>query len=86
MADSTQRQRLEIENTTSSVLEIMIELNPDRYLVQPGDRMVIDADLDGAPFSISLYDGGINIYPGNDTGCPVTINGISVEPDWETKI
>ena len=86
MAGSEPRQRLEIQNTTSSVLEIMVEIIPDRYLLQPGDKLVIDADIGGAPFAIYPYDGGMQIYPGNDVGPPVTINGVRVEPDWETKI
>lgn len=78
--------RLEIRNTTSSALEIMVEMYPDRYLLQPGEEMVIEANLKGAPFSINPYDGGLQIYPGNDVGPPVTINGVRAEPDWETKI
>ena len=86
MAQSDQRQCLEIENATSAALEIMVEINPDRYLLQPGDRMVITAELGTAPFTVNPYDGGMQIYPGNDSGCPVTINGTPVKPDWETKI
>lgn len=64
----------------------MVEVNPDRYLLQPGDEMVIEAVLGGAPFSTIPFDGGMTIYPGNDNGCPVTINGVRVESDWKTKV
>jgi hypothetical protein len=77
---------LEINNTTSLVLEIMIEAYPDRYLLRPGDRMVIEADPKGVPFAINLYEGGLQIYPGNTAEAVVTINGVKVEPDWEIKV
>ncbi|MGP1281527.1 MAG: hypothetical protein ACTS1X_01000 [Parasphingopyxis sp.] len=79
-------QTLEIMNTTSSILEVMVELNPDRYLLQPNDVMVIQAKLRGAPFSVTLFEGGLQIYPGNDCGPPVTINGEPAQPDWTTEI
>jgi hypothetical protein len=88
MADSNAAQELEIWNPTSSVLEVYVEMNPDRYLLQPGDKMVITAHLNGAPFNVQPFEGGggLQIYPGNDSGPPVTINGLPVEPDWDTKI
>lgn len=86
MTEGKQRQDLEIENKTSSILVIMVEFYPDRYLLRPEEKMVISADLGGAPFSITPFDGGMQIYPGNDAGCPVTINGVLVKPDWKTKI
>ena len=85
VAGASTSQKVEITNTTSSILEIMIEPYPDRYLLRPGDEMVIEADLCGAPLSIHPFDGGLQIYPGHDIGSPVTINGAPAEPDWETK-
>jgi hypothetical protein len=88
MADPNPPQQLEIWNTTSTVMEVHVELNPDRYLLQPGDQMVITARLNGAPFNVQPFvrGGGLQIYPGNDSGSSVTINGLPVEPDWVTKI
>jgi hypothetical protein len=86
MAEGEQRHNLEIQNKTSSVLEVMVEVYPDRYLLQPDDKMVISADLGGAPFTVIAFDGGMQIYPGYDAGCPVTINGVPVQPDWESKV
>ncbi|HZZ89654.1 MAG TPA: hypothetical protein VFE13_15110 [Caulobacteraceae bacterium] len=64
----------------------MVEVNPDRCLLQPGDRMVIEANPTGAPFTVCPYDdGSLQIHPGNTAGAVVTINGVRVEPDWETK-
>jgi hypothetical protein len=85
MAEPRPTQKLEIRNTTSLVLEVQVELYPDRYLLQPGDEMVIEAELDGAPFAINPYDGGLQIYPGNDCGPPVTINGVPAKSDWVTE-
>lgn len=64
----------------------MVEVYPDRYLLQPNDKMEIEADPKGVPFTILPYEGGLQIYPGNTAGAVVTINGVRVEPDWTTKI
>jgi len=64
----------------------MVEVHPDRYLVKPGEVMVIEADPSGVPFTINPYEGGLQIYPGNTAGAIVRINGVQAEPDWETKI
>jgi hypothetical protein len=77
---------LEIRNTTSSVLEIMVEAYPDRYLLRPGEEMAVEADPDGAPFTVYPCDGGLQIYPGNTAGAVVTINDMLAEPDWDTPI
>jgi hypothetical protein len=73
---------LEIVNTTNTVLEISVEVYPDRYLLHPGDVMAIEADPDGAPFSIHPFVGGLQIFAGNTAGAVVTINGHRAEPDW----
>jgi hypothetical protein len=86
MTESDPAQRLQLSNETASILEIHVEPHPDRYLLQPNDKMVIQADLGDAPFTIHVHDGALQIDPGNDAGSPVTINGLPVEPDWETKI
>jgi hypothetical protein len=78
------RQKLVLENRSSAPLEVMVEVIPDRYVLRPRDQMEIDAEMGGAPFSMHFYDGGVQIYPGNDCGPPVTINGLAVKPDWET--
>jgi hypothetical protein len=85
-AEAVSSQKLEIRNATTAVLEVTVELYPDRYLLQPGDEMVIEADLSGAPFSIVPHNGGLQVYPGNDCGPPVKINGIPAESDWTTEI
>ena len=64
----------------------MVEVNPDRYLLQPGDKMEIEADPEGVPFTICPFEGGLQIYPGNTAGAIVSINGVRVEPDWTTEI
>jgi hypothetical protein len=86
MTTPSPADRLEIRNTTAATLEVMVEVYPDRYLLRPGNEMVIEARLGGSPFTINPYEGGLQIYPGDDCGCPVTINGAPVEPDWETPL
>ena len=86
MTERNPAQKLEIRNTTSSPLEVMVEVYPDRYVLQPNDEMVIIADLNGAPFAVNPYEGGLQVYPGNDCGPLVTINGVSVEADWNTPL
>jgi len=80
------RTTLSFENATSAALEIMIEIIPHRYVLRPGDRMEIDAETQGVPFSLAAYDGGMQIYAGNDVEPKVLINGKPVEPDWDTPL
>ncbi len=77
-------QPIEIENSTSAPLEVMIEMNPDRYVLQPEDKMVIHAHPEAGALGLAFFDGGVQIYLGWDSGPTVSINGQIVEPDWET--
>jgi hypothetical protein len=74
-------QKLVVANDGAAPLEIMVEMAPDRYVLQPGDTMEIEATLRGAPFHISPYDGGLQIYPGNAHDHVVKING-GVAESW----
>jgi hypothetical protein len=82
----TQPPPLEIKNSTSSVLEIFVEMLSERYLLKPGDEMSIEADPNGVAFTVVAYDGSLQIYPGNTLSAVVTINGSQVEPDWDAKV
>jgi len=87
MMESSQRQnaqQLVLHKPGPDLLEIMVEMIPDRYVLRPSDEMVIEAELDGAPFDITPYNGGLQIYPGNAFDPAVTINGMPVEADWDT--
>jgi hypothetical protein len=86
MPETNQRQKFEITNEQSTILEIMIEPYPDRYILRPGDKMVFEADLGGAPLTINTFDGGMQIYAGWESEFRVTINDVAVEPDWTTII
>ena len=77
-------QKLVLHNTGPEPLEIMVEIIPDRYVLQPGDEMIIEADLNGAPFDITPYHLGMQIYPGNAFDPRVTINGMVADSDWTT--
>lgn len=72
-------QNLTLHNEGSTTLEIMVEVTPERYELHPGDRMEIAAQLNGAPFHINAYDGGIQIYAGNSSDQLVKINGVIAE-------
>ncbi len=74
-------QLLVVANDGKAPLEIMVELTADRYVLQPGDRMEIEAVLRGAPFHINFYDGGLQIYPGNADDHVARING-TVTDSW----
>jgi hypothetical protein len=76
--------QLVVRNDTAGPFEVMVEVYPDRYVLQPGDRMVIKAATEGAPFDLAFYDGGVQIYPGNDCDPPVIINGSAAQPDWDS--
>ena len=77
-------QTLIVRNPGPHPLEVMVEITPDRYVLGPGGEMLIEADLNGAPFDITPYEGGLQIYPGRAYDPSVTINGVRVEPDWNT--
>ena len=78
-------QRQSFRNDLSTPLEIMVEPNPDRYVLQPHEEIEIEVEyLPGqAPFTVYVYDGGLWIGPAiRPKG--VWVNGKAVEPDWKT--
>jgi hypothetical protein len=77
-------QKLVVNNAGTEPLEIMIEVYPDRYVLRPGSKMVIEADLEGEPIDITPYPNGLQIYAGNDSDPIVSIDGKTVGPDWNT--
>ncbi len=78
-------QKQTFRNDLLVALEIMVEPNPDRYVLQPHQEIEIEAEyLPGQkPFTVAVYDGGLWIAPAI---CPngVWIDGKPVEPDWKT--
>jgi hypothetical protein len=62
----------------------LVEPVPDRYVLQPNDELVIEAEyrVGDEPFLVDAYDGGLcitaSIWP---TG--VWINGKPATPDWD---
>lgn len=79
-------QHLVLSNAGTRPLEVMIEVYPNRYVLQPRAEMVIEACLDGARFDITVYPDGLQIYAGNDIDPKVTIDGAAVDPDWHTPV
>jgi hypothetical protein len=79
IAEQENRQTLTISNLETMPLEVMVEMAPDRYVLQPGDQMEIEADLRDALFHINPYSGGVQIYPGNAFDHVAKINGVVAE-------
>jgi len=63
----------------------MVEINPDRYVLQPKDEMLIEGGEDPSQpyFHINVYDGGIQVYPPLEAR--VTINGNPTQPMWDLR-
>ena len=80
------QQRQVFLNDGSTPLEVMVELIPHRYVLQPGDEMVLFADAppSNEGFTVNAYDGGLQIYAGWDPEPKVFINGQPALPDWST--
>jgi len=78
-------QKLVLVNDTSRPLEVMVEITPDRYVLQPKDEMVIEAEPSPAQdhFHIILYEGGVQIYPLSGLPEKVSINGDVAKTNWD---
>ena len=83
------KQKLEYCNESSRPIEVMVEMTPDRYVLQPKDILVLVADIDNPPrvegFTLNAYDGGVQIYAAWDGRPAAYINGHLAEPDWTTS-
>ena len=76
-------QKLTLSNNTDGVLEVYVEINPDRYLLQPKDELLIEAPP--APpgreaFSVNVYPGSVQIYPNFGFATGVWINNVPAKP------
>lgn len=78
-------QKLGLTNDTQRPLEVMVEINPDRYVLQPKDEMVIEDGEDSSQpyFHINVYGGGLQVYP--SLWARVSINGKPAEPVREPQ-
>lgn len=79
-------QRQTVRNTQSAPLEVLVEYLPDRYVLHPGDEMVIEAqspDRDGG-FLVVAYPGGLQVHPDWGLATGVWINGRIGVTDWTT--
>ena len=70
-------QKLVLNNDTPNPLEVFVEVAPDRYVLKPKDRMVIEAEPNAVQdhFHINVYEGGVQIYPPSGDPERVLING-----------
>lgn len=80
------QQRQVFRNDGTNPLELMIEMIPHRYVLQPGDEMVIMADAppSNEGFTVNAYDGGLQVCAAWDIDPAVSINGQPAKPDWST--
>ena len=56
-------RRLRIRNTTAEPMTIYVEIYPDRYVLEPGSMLEIHSDLNGSPYHVEPFTGGMTIYP-----------------------
>ena len=82
------KQKLEFCNDSTRPVELMVEMVPNRYVLQPKDRLILIADAENAPrvegYSVNIYDGGVQIYAAWDSEPTAYINGVVAESDWDT--
>ena len=73
-------QKLELTNCTSKPLKVHVEINPDLYVLQPEDVMVIEGGIEpGQPyFAVNVCEDGIQVYP--PLWPRVSINGNDAKP------
>jgi hypothetical protein len=80
------KQKLEFRNESSRPIEVMVEMTPNRYVLQPKDILILIADAENAPrvegYTLNVYDGGVQIYAAWDGQPAAYINGRLAEPDW----
>ena len=77
------KKQLQIfENQTGNDLIIHVEMNPDRYILKPGDVMHIAYDHAGEAYGLHtiVHDDGLQIYLEHFEGAIVTINGKRARP------
>ena len=82
------KQKLEFCNESSRPIEVMVEMLPSRFVLQPQDTLILIADAEDAPrnegFTLNAYDGGVQIYAPWDSEPAAYINGQVAETDWNT--
>lgn len=80
------RVRHTIRNDGPTSLEIIVEMVPSRYVLQPNDEMLIEADAPAANegFTVCVFEGGLQVYAPSDINPAVSINGNPAAPDWST--
>ena len=82
------RKQLQIfENRSGNELIVDVEMNPDRYILKPGDVMHITYDNDGDGYGLQtlVHDTGLQIYLEHFDTAVVTINGQRIEP-WSQTV
>lgn len=80
-----QKQIQIFENQTERDLIIWIEMNPDQYILNPGDVFEITYDHEGDRCGLQtiVHDDQLQIFLDHFDTAVVTINGEPAEP-WST--
>jgi hypothetical protein len=82
------KQKLELRNESSRSIEVMVELVPNRYVLNPRDTLILISEAENAPrnegYTVSVYDGGVQIYAPWDGEPTAYVNGQAAETDWDT--
>ena len=81
------KQRQIFENRSGNELIVDVEMNPDRYILKPGDVMQITYEHDGDGYGLHtvMHDTGLQIYLQHFYTAVVTINGQRIEP-WSQAV
>ncbi len=70
------------ENHFTRDLIVYVEMNPDRYVLKPGDVMHITYEHEGEEYGLHtiMHEEGLQIYVESFDTAVVTINGQRAEP------
>ncbi len=67
--------RIALLNDRSTVLPVMVEMTPDLFNLQPGERLEMTFDPANSPVEIELSDEGLKVFPNSDYQPAFTIDG-----------
>lgn len=80
------KEKLELINESGRVIEVLVEMIPECYVLQPKDRMSLFADVKDAPrnegYSVRFLDGLVQVYAAWDAQPAVFINDQRVNSDF----
>jgi hypothetical protein len=78
-------QRQSFRNDSGKEIEVGIEMWPEKYLLKPGDEILIEAEMrssDSEVFNVAVTETGLQIYPNIGVPSQVWLNGYPAEENW----